>query len=371
MDKIAVKLLSMTDLSFFEVHYRARNIARQKSININKSVFSKQFFPNAAALIGTPDKEARITLDIRGPADSDRLIVTRKIKIQEKNWRLNGEVVASPANALDPYRNLAPDDIAVMRFEGDAQPEKLTLYLVAAAVPEDASVLTALSTLVGRGRGSMVAISREELSKLLSGAGLRATSPLSELLVDGEYEEALEEAAQGGSRKLWQLRRNRGRKPTRLDLKNARETMERVGREGEELVNIHLSGEMEAGRLTFTWVSDGDATAPLDFEIVRPDGRHVKVDVKATRNAHGSAFHMSAAEVLEAAYSAEEYLVYRISELGDEGGVLRIGMDIRELARSIAAIQLPEGVIPDSFTIDPGLLRWEEPIALRWPPEED
>lgn len=371
MDKIAVKLLSMTDLSLFEAQYRARNVARQKSVNINKSVFSAQFFPNAMALIGAPDREARLTLDIRGPRASDRLVVTRKIKIQEKNWRLNGEVVPSPADDPDRYRDLAPNDIAVMRFEGDALPERLTLYLVAAAVPEDAAVLAALRTLVAPGPESMAAVSRRELSRLLSGAGLPAASPLSELLVDEEYEEALEEAAQGGSRKLWTLRRTRGRRPTQADLKSARETMERVGREGEELVNVHLGAEAEAGRLTFTWVSDGEPTAPLDFEIVRPDGGRAKVDVKSTRSGHGKAFHMSAAEVLEAAGSMEEYLVYRVSELGDEGGVLRISADMRELARSIAASPLPNGVSPDSFAIDPGLLYWGPSVALRWPAEGD
>ena len=45
MDKLALKRLTASDLTFFEWHFKNRNVGNQKAINLNADVFSDQLYP--------------------------------------------------------------------------------------------------------------------------------------------------------------------------------------------------------------------------------------------------------------------------------------------------------------------------------------
>jgi hypothetical protein len=71
---------------------------------------------------------------------------------------------------------------------------------------------------------------------------------------------------------------------------------------------------------------------------------------------------------LEATSEAARYDIYRVSDLDDDGGTLRISRNVREFAQSLVDFlkELPLGVRPDSFTVDPALLTWSEPVEISW-----
>ena len=45
MDKLALKRLTASDLTFFEWQFKNRNAGNQKAINLNADVFSNQLYP--------------------------------------------------------------------------------------------------------------------------------------------------------------------------------------------------------------------------------------------------------------------------------------------------------------------------------------
>lgn len=53
-EKLALKRLAGSDLSFFDFHFRNKTYGdhRQKGINLNTDVFVDQFYPQAHALLG-------------------------------------------------------------------------------------------------------------------------------------------------------------------------------------------------------------------------------------------------------------------------------------------------------------------------------
>jgi hypothetical protein len=52
-EKLALKRLAGSDLSFFDFHFRKKSSGdhRQKGINLNTDVFADQFYPQAHALL--------------------------------------------------------------------------------------------------------------------------------------------------------------------------------------------------------------------------------------------------------------------------------------------------------------------------------
>jgi hypothetical protein len=98
--------------------------------------------------------------------------------------------------------------------------------------------------------------------------------------------------------------------------------------------------------------------------------------VKSTTGPFDNVFHISMSELIEAAQAPERYDLYRVFELNDDGGKVRIARDIRSFAKSIlgALSTLPAGVRCDSFSVvvtAPGLV-WEEETDVYWPePEEE
>ena len=68
----------------------------------------------------------------------------------------------------------------------------------------------------------------------------------------------------------------------------------------------------------------------------------------------------------------DEFGVYSID---DDSAKLKIAEDIRDFARAVTAglHDLPDGVRPDSFSVDPAVLTWGTELRIERPdgPEDD
>jgi hypothetical protein len=119
------------------------------------------------------------------------------------------------------------------------------------------------------------------------------------------------------------------------------------------------------------WTAEEDAASSWDFETaVQPT---IRFDAKATSRAFGTPFHLSAAETVAAASQTIPYRIIRIYELNEDGASARVSEDINGLAASILekAADLPSGVLPVGFTIDPSCLEWGTPMRIERPDEPE
>lgn len=363
--RFAVKRLTKTDLSFFEPQYRRQNRrSGQKSINLNRDPFVDVLYPDFPEIIADRSGELEVPLRISGPgADFSEIRIARKISKGKgyKNYRLNGEFVPNPDDALTRFDHLQAGDVAVFAFDGAGQPTRIRLFVLAAAEADDVAVLEALRPPV---RPSMVAIGAEALAAAVALAP--PDHPLRSLFLDPSDATDLEEAALGDAAATRRLLRRPGkRRISAEELAAARRRAEETGREGEQLISDHFERGV-ADVSDWTWRSADNAIHPWDFDL-RSSGGEVRIEVKATRGPHGAGFHISMAE-LEAAAEGVRYDIYRVSGLGAEGGELQIAEDVGAFASQIisALAALPNGVRPDGFTVSPALLKWSEPLPLAW-----
>ena len=47
-ERIAIKILTVSDLTFFDALYQRSNVGNQKAKNLNADVFAKQLYPDYA-----------------------------------------------------------------------------------------------------------------------------------------------------------------------------------------------------------------------------------------------------------------------------------------------------------------------------------
>lgn len=365
--RFAVKVLSRSDLTFFEPQFRQQNAGNQKSINLNRDVFVDELFPAFPELLSSQGGQFGVRLQIEGPGlHRERIDVRRKLAKggTYKNYRLNGEFVRNPDGDGARFNGLQPGDLAVMAFSGAAAPELIRLFVLSTSEPADSTVHAALSP----GRGTMVSLAADELAGAIALAP--DEHPLHDLLLDPGDAADLEEAAQGDASAVGRLLRAPARRAiSAADLAEARRRAEETGREGEMLVACHFA-QRPGDVIGSSWTSDANAISPWDFDLETRAGMS-RVEVKTTRGAHGAPFHISMAEV-QAATGPVPYLLYRVSELNGEGAALRISSDLPRLAVDLIAAlgALPPGVRPDGFSIDPAQLSWTAPQRLVWPDEE-
>jgi hypothetical protein len=131
---------------------------------------------------------------------------------------------------------------------------------------------------------------------------------------------------------------------------------QRVGLLGEELVDSHFAGQKAEGMiLDFRWMSKRDPSAPADFWRAPNTGTDEWAEVKATSASFKQPFFISRAE-LELATKEKPYRIYRVYEVNDAGGKLRVSTDFRPVAQAIltaVAARIAPGVIVSSLRIDP------------------
>ncbi len=355
-DRIALKRLTASDLTFFESLFRTLDVGNQKSINLNADVFVERFYPTLPDQISTSGDVINVSLTVLGPDGAGPYLLSRAITKREayKNWRLNGEFIYDPQDQPGRFDQMAAGDLAVFEFIGDPLPQKVTLLLISANSPADASLRANLNTLVPGGRRTMVDVSRDQLAAAT--ASVPATHPIWALAKDPEFESALEDVALGGTQSIEKLTSRTPRPISAATLAAAKAAAERNGRDGEALAWFHLRKMQDAQQASeIEWVANTNAVASYDFSAVI-GGMTRRIDAKSTNGDFGRPVHMSIAEIIVAAQS-EHYDLWRIYDLNQDGARLRIARDIGAAAQKIlGGISMPKGVVVDSVSIDPATL---------------
>lgn len=354
--KLAIKLLTQSDRSFFKVHLR---FSKQKAINLNRDVFIDRLYPGLQGVyttIGFP-------LSVVGPGGRAAHRLMRKVLRSEggKNWRLNGEFIHDPDDEPGRYDLLQDDDFAIMAFDGTERPEALTLVLVSAV--EDALLHEAISALGLSGRDSMREVSETLIAELRSKTAdsYFADHPLDALAIRDTVEEVLFGA--GGSVAA-------GVPPSGLSIPMTPEELRRqlltageTGQRGEALFADWLTstGHEEGD---FEWVALKYARSAFDFEVKAArwisDAPRVFVDVKTSRGAFDSPIHMSIAQIRFAVATP----AYRIARIHDFGGAtpkvtLLNGVDVVASSVLKELGNMPEGVVVESLQLPPKLFQVE------------
>jgi hypothetical protein len=375
-EKLSLKRLRGSDLSFFEVHFRNKTHGdvRQKGINLNTDVFVDQFYPQAHALMGA---RWPVLTTIFGPGTApayappgDHL---RPITYTNgKNWRLDGGAIPDDPAIPDRFNPLAPDDLALLRFRGDPAPREVDVVLVSAAI--EPAIHAPLNALVpAAGRRTMIPVTTAQIDAVLAAVALPSDHPLADLEHDLAVEEAIEDVALGGTSAPVLAKRRGGRRLTPEEMVQARREAERIGADGEELLNGWLAAQEASGTIHhLDWASQRDAAAPYDFSFAAAGDLRVKMDAKSTTGAFERTIHISAGEMIEAAEHKGRYDIARVHSIDEDGAKLRIAQGIGEFARQIlASLKLPPGIRIDGFSIATDAVKWSDEIVIRRPSDED
>lgn len=359
-----MKRLTESDLTLFNDIYDGVTGGKQKAINLDSSILVDQLYPNLVSLPG--EKRFPVFLTIIGPNGAGPHKMTRKVLRQQKNWRLNGELISSPVDQPGRYSNLRTGDYALLEFVGDNVPKEINAYLLSSANEIEGVVAGKLDTLYGKDFGSrrgMVLVGKTEVERVLEEVPRDSNNPLLDL-VDTE---AVIDAAQQGFAGTRTLRQRRGQRPVdREELSRARDNAEAIGRQGEELIDFWLSEEVGKRGGSYTWDSNVNAISPFDFTHVGPDGRQCRIEVKSTAGGFDTTFHLSYSELWEASKGGVPYDIYRIYLLEDYSARLRVAHLPAAIAAEILhrADMIHDNFRVDSFSVTPEALQFGSEIAL-------
>jgi len=369
-EKLALKRLTASDLTFFEWHFRNRNAGNQKAINLNADVFAKRLYPAIEVVARQSRNKIGVDLWIAGPGTAPPQNYQRKIikGAAYKNWRLDGEVVYNPAVDPERFNGLRPGDFALLGFDGELAPNTMHLVLVSRSGPEDAVLFARLDELLADRR--MAELQSDSLRELCEGLPLPRAHPAWLLL----GEEDLAEAALGQAPAIARLlTRPRPRRVTLEDLQIARRNAEEIGQLGESLVDLHLEQRRAAGEIVeYEWTAEINAVSPYDFRL-RDDKTWEKLEVKTTAGDFGREYHLPLSELREAAHGPETYRIARVYGATPTSAKMRVSGNLRPFAHSIlrALSGLPNGVTPNGVTIVPDPATFGEETILLGPPDED
>ena len=370
LDKLALKRLTSSDLTFFEWHFRNRNAGNQKAINLNADVFTGQLYPALETIVRDRQNKLGIDLWIAGPDAAEPVNLQRKIikGAAYKNWRLDGEFVYNPDDTPDRFNILEAGDISLLGFDGELAPDTVTLVLVAKEAARDKALFGALNDFLSDRR--MMALGSDALRELCQGIPVPEAHPVW-LMVS---EEDVAEAALGQAPAVDRLlSRPRLASVTLEDLRKARRAAEEIGRLGEELMDNHLRERLEAKEISdYEWVSDINAIAPYDFRVQR-DGSWEKLEVKTTGGNFSREFHLPTSELREMVHGGEVYRIARIYQATRDSAKVRVSQELRAYGHSIidAFAALPAGVTPNGVTIVPNEPMFGDEINLTAPNEEE
>lgn len=367
-ERIAIKRLTASDLTFFETLYRTLNAGNQKAINLNADVFVDRFYPALPGLVHTLGDAIPVSLTILGPDGAPAQVISRAVTkgVGYKNWRLNGEFIRDPENQVGRFNILSAGDLAVMEFSGDPSPQRLTLLLIAKASTFDGPLHAALNPIIPGGRRTMIEVSRDQLAGAV--ASVSNAHPIWLLAADPEYDAALEDAALDGLKGTETLFSKVTKPVSAATLAAAKAAAEKIGSDGEAVAWIHLQRMKAEGLLSvIEWTSRTNAVSPFDFRIVDAAGKSVRIDAKSTTGEFERLIHVSTAELVEASADGR-YDLWRIYRLDEDGARLRIAEDIALFAKAVLdSVALPSGVTIDSVSIDPTVLSWGDEIEIERP----
>ena len=371
--KLAIKQLTASDLTIFAGRFTKLAIKGRKSITLSANVFVDRLFP----AIGVATRQSGgvlVDLWIYGPDNPRALNLQRKIIRGRpyRNWKLDGELIANPIDDPTRFNSLMPGDYAIFSFEGDVVPSQVTIVFVAKSLPEDAQLHAVLDGLGMSGRDTMRVLDESAIADIAARALLSENHPLISFTITDD----LQEAAIGGAAATERLlRRARPPNVSAEALRRAREQADEIGRLGEALIAIYLARQKRAGAIAdYEWVSEANAVAPMDFRLSPLADGPERIDVKTTSGPFERDFHASLAELKEmAADSDGPYRIYRVYEATENGAKLRISAEMKGFALSVLAslAGLPGGVVIDAVSIDPGVVSFDQEIALTSAEDDD
>lgn len=364
--KFALKRLTASDLTFFEWHFRNRNAGNQKAINLNADVFVDQLYPGLPSLVLAKSGRIPIDLYLYGPGLEPELNLQRKIiKFGSyKNWRLDGEFIYDPAANPNRFHVLQPNDLVLIEFIGDLEPQTIKSFFISQATSDDAALYRTMNDRLGQ--KGMIALDYSEIETLIKQAGPDERHPIFELLLESDLEDAAKEGPVGLTRLY---KRRSGRRLSKNELTQAIRRVEELGQLGEEFINAYFEKLKSGSRVTnFQWESQDNAVSPYDFWYEK-DGSKSLLDVKATSGDFERNIHVSLPELLTMRDSLEPYYVYRVYEVEEGTAKLRISKEMRSVADSILKVLLglPAGVSSDGVSIAPSSLAFGAEIELVMP----
>jgi len=365
MRKIALKKLKASDLSFFKSYFSKNPLSKQKAFNLDSQILEGHFFPGLRSLLAPLAKQsAHVDLTVFGPDAKPAYSLARKIKIDAKNIRLNGELIHDPEDDSGRFDCLNEGDFVVLEFDGFPLPNTVSAVLVSASASMDQSLHCEFSRFLPEASSSMCILSDAELQDVIIRSQLSDIHPFRDWL-DAELFEGI---ASGEIEALRAVNNRRGgRGLTIQDLKSAKATAERIGEMGEELLNFHLSSGAVTGVSTYEWTSQKNAISPYDFLLTDASSGIRHVDAKSTSGGFNSPIYMSSAEIFHAIHSDVPYDIYRLYEVRETSAKLRVAKNVSPYLKEIYRISetFPCGVRPTSFSISPSMMEFEGiPVSI-------
>lgn len=361
--KLALKKLKSSDLSFFKARFEKEGTAKQKAFNLDVKVMeSPAFYPGLRTLLEPlPKKGTFVELTLQGPGLAPMETLVRRVKIDAKNIRLNGEFVHDPEGQTGRFASMMPDDFAVIEFVGTGLPSAVKVVLVSSASEQDLGLYAAFRKLLPNAGDSMIPLTEELLRSAVNEAAPVAGHPILEWL-DGVL---LEEAAVGNPEAIRQLNVSRpGRGISPDDFKESLAAAALTGELGEKLMDQWLSGTVQ-GVTSHEWVSITNAIAPFDFRIEQA-GLTREADAKSTSGKFDTPLHLSAGEIRYATSSARPYDIYRLFEVKATGARMRVANDVRQKLQAVQAFidACPEGAQVDSLTFKPDFFEFDPAVHV-------
>ncbi len=365
MRKLALKKLKPTDLSFFKTHFNHAPQSKQKGFNLDSKVMQREgFFPALKALLEPmPRKAAHVDLVFFGPGLAPAHSLARKVKIDAKNLRLNGELVHDPEEEPTRYGHLAVGDFAVMEFGGDAVPDSVKVVLVAANNAQDAGLYKVFSKMLPSADDSMAALSEEALQAAIEEAQPLAQHPIRNWLDPV----LLEEIGSGDSQAIARVNKllpRQGMSPEAF--KSTKEAAARNGQLGEELLKQYLESDAPHGVASHEWTSQINAISPYDFSLIMATGEVRHVDAKSTSGSFSTRLYLSTAEVRHALGSGVPYDIYRLYNVTEESAEMRVARDVKARLQEVmdSLAEVPAGVNVDSLSFEPDYFVFE-PVKIQ------
>ncbi|SHH57201.1 protein of unknown function [Sporobacter termitidis DSM 10068] len=362
MEKMALKKLTHSDLTFFKCYFsnQKEKPSKQKALNLNSDVFVDELYPELRKT--TANTKLPVSLYIYGPGLKDAHVLQRKIVKSKgsKNWRLNGELIYSQETDPQRYDSLQPGDIALIGLDGDTIPSVVCIDFVAASLEVDKKLHHEFSSILTSG---MQKIESDQLKEIVTRLDLPAPHPVYRFLLD----EDLIAAVEGDAEAVLRVYKHSGNVMSSEELATSRQKAAYIGSMGEELVSQYFQQLINQGKLLDSeWVSRENAVAPYDFKITAADSAVSLLDVKSTSNKFETIFHISRAELITMANELEDYALYRVYDLTEYDAKLRIVSDMRQFAKELLEklALLPDGISVDSISCSPGLFDFSDPIEL-------
>lgn len=357
--KIALKKLKTSDLSFFKSYLNKHPDSKQKAFNLDTNVMEGGFFPSLKVSLEILDKKAtHVDLAIFGPGLASAQILSRKIKRDAKNIRLNGEIVDAPIGQTDRYDVLAPGDFAIMEFVGAAMPEGVKVVLIAKAHAEDSLIHAQCLSILPNPTDSMKVLFDEQIAELVETANPSTDHPIREWL-DTELLEDLGNGDPKAAEVLNKRRPGRGISPS--DFKAAKDAAERIGELGEELLDQFFQTEGWPGLSVHKWTAQVNAISPYDFLLNFGAASERHADAKSTSGDFSNRVHLSIAEIHHAVNSGIPYDIFRLYNVKETSALLRVARDIKlQLVPVLAALTaVPKGANVDSLSFDPSFFEFD------------